>query len=117
MKFLFIFISLMSVASAQTIVCKNETEIGVEEITITDSNVTVSLPLYSKPRIFTEPKQANGLITDHGLAFYSEDHFGCIRNALLIIDFREPINAGYMRKIRFDSCSGGATPDEICHPN
>lgn len=113
MKLLIVFLSLISVASAQTIVCKN----GEQKITITNSKVIVSLPGFSKPRIFNNINHANGLITDHGLAIYSENHYGCIRNVLVITDTREPFDAGYMRPLEFGTCSGGSTPDKICHPD
>ena len=117
MKFLIAFISLISIASAQTIVCKKSTEYGEHKVTITDSKVTVSLPGFSQPRVFTNLQHANGLITDDGLAVYFENHYGCIRNAIIITDAREPFNAGYMRPMDFGTCSGGSTPDDLCHPN
>jgi hypothetical protein len=117
MKMLIFFLSLVSVASGQTITCKKQTEAGVHEVTITDSEVTVSLPGYSQPRAFTNLERANGLITDNGLAVYSENHYGCIRNVMVITDLREPFNAGYMRPLYFGTCSGGSTPDDLCHAN
>ena len=117
MKFLICFLSLISVASARTIVCKNQTAQGLEQVTITDSKVFVSMPMYTKPRVFTQINFANGLITDAGLAIYSQNHYGCIRNVLVITDYREPFNAGYMAPIEFGTCSGGSTPDSICGVN
>jgi len=115
MKILIAFFSLFSVASAQTIVCKKNMPGGVHKVTITNSKVTVSYPGFSKPRVFTNLKLANGPITDYGLAIFSDNHYGCIRNVIVITDFREPFDAGYMHPVDFGTCSGGSTPDEICH--
>jgi hypothetical protein len=117
MKILLSFLAMISVASAQTIVCKKQTDGGEQKIIITKSKVIVSLPGLISPRVFNHLTQANGLITDYGLAIYSENHYGCIRNVLVITDQREPFDAGYMGSLNFGTCSGGSTPDEICHPD
>lgn len=113
MKFLFCFLSMISVASAGTIVCKK----GADKVTITESQVIVDFTSYSKPRVFNKLNIANGLITDNGLAIRWGNHFGCIRRVQVTTDLREPFNAGYMGTMQFGTCSGGSTPDDICHPD
>ncbi len=99
---------------AKDIVCTVKTALGVNQVTIKEDSVIVDLPFYSQPRVFQDLKHANGLITSKGLAIYSENHYGCIRNVLVITDFREPFDAGYMSKLNFGTCRGGSTPDELC---
>ena len=117
MKFLFALFVTISTASAGTIVCKKKTPQGLYKVTVTDTKVTVDFPTYSKPRVFPNLKQANGLITDAGLAVFAQNHYGCIRNVVVITDAREPFNAGYMNTFEFGTCSGGQTPDSICKPD
>lgn len=100
----------------ETIVCKGQ---GAYPITvkITDSKVIVSGAQLTRPRIFTNLDIANGLITSHGLAVTFKNHYGCIREARVITEYKEPFDAGYMDTFELGTCSGGSTPDQICRPS
>ena len=52
-----------------------------------------------------------------GVAFHAQNHYGRIRNAVVITDSREPFNAGYMNTFEFGTFSGGGTADSVCRPN
>ena len=60
-----------------------------------------------------------GLITSPLLSIKYEDHYGCIRNASIVTNTRDPIKYGIMfiEEISIDLCSGGTTSDELCLGN
>ena len=86
------------------------------KVEIAENQVTVSGGSLSAPRVFKNLTQVNGLITDAGLAVTMKNHYGCMRDATIITELREPINAGYMETLHVDTCKGGSTPDSICLP-
>ncbi len=53
---------------------------------------------------------AGGLITGKSFALKYSNHYGCIRMVTLITlnNFRN------LSEVRFDTCKGGSTPDEVC---
>lgn len=60
-----------------------------------------------------------GLATAPGMAFKYENHYGCLRNAVLTTDIRNGSgqgHSGYIEAISFKGCLGGSTPDEFCFP-
>jgi len=108
-------LSLLTGIAHADIVCEGQTDnYGPAKVEISPTQVRVSGAGLSTPRVFKNLSIANGLITAPGLAVRTENHFGCVRNALIITDFREPIGAGYMGILKVDTCTGGSTPDNLC---
>lgn len=99
------------------IVCTGTTSLGKKgTVNISNSAVTVSGGSLTSPRVFANPNRVNGLITAPSLAITMKNNFGCMRDAVIITEFQEPFGAGYMEVMLVDTCSGGTTSDEICHP-
>lgn len=117
MKIVIATLLLLASTAHANIVCRGNTDYGPAQVEINESFVRVSGAGLTKPRVFTNLAIVNGLITAPGLAVTFQNHYGCIRNAKIITDLREPIGAGYMGMLEVFTCAGGQTPDSLCHPN
>ena len=105
-------------AASRNIICKGSLSMGdVGQVQILDNTVIVTGGFLKKPNIFKIQSEVNGLITAPGLAVTYANHYGCIRQATVITEFREPFGAGYMETVNINTCSGGSTPDELCRPS
>lgn len=106
-------------AASRNIVCKavssSSGEIG--QVQILDNKVIVSGGFLHKPNELPIDSEVNGLITAKGVAITFDNHYGCLRNATIIAEFREPFGAGYMEVVNVKTCSGGSTPDSLCKPS
>lgn len=110
----FVLLSGLAVSTSANIVCRGQSNYGPAQVEIAENEVTVSGGFLSQPRVFRNLTKVNGLTTAPGLAITMQDHFGCLRNTVIITEFREPINAGYMEVLEVSLCSGGSTPDSLC---
>lgn len=66
---------------------------------MSERQITVDLPDYKSPRVIRKIEIANGHVTAKGLAFHAQNQYGCIINAVLITDTREPFNAGHWKSL------------------
>ena len=105
-----------STVFAGNIVCRGQSsstglpvrvEIAADSVTLSGGNL-------HKSRVITDLTKVNGLITARGLAITMQNHFGCLRNAVIITEFTDLIGAGYMDVVEINTCSGGSTSDETC---
>ena len=110
--------SLIPMFAQANIVCEGTSSATGSKfsVEIAENQVTVSGGLLSKPRVFKQLTEVNGLITAAGLAVTMKNEYGCMRDATIITELREPINAGYMETLHVDTCKGGSTPDQLCLP-
>jgi hypothetical protein len=101
---------------ANNIVCEGTSSSSGDDvrIEIAKDSVILSGRSLERPRVVKNLTRVNGLITAPGLAITMENQYGCLRNAVIISEFREPLNAGYMEVINIGLCSGGSTSDEVC---
>lgn len=107
----------LSMAAESKIVCQKTTGSGqIGRVEITEDEVVVTGGFLEQPHVFKNLTRVNGLITAPGLAITMKNHFGCLRDAVVITEFREPFGAGYMEVVNMGTCSGGSTPDAICKP-
>src|SRR5437868_8979695 len=92
---------------ASNVVCVGKDSSGNEvRIEIAKSSVTLSGGLLHQPRVISNLTKVNGLTTAPGLAITMENDYGCLRDAVIISEFREPLNAGYMEVVNVNVCSG-----------
>ncbi|AZZ35305.1 hypothetical protein CIK05_00305 [Bdellovibrio sp. qaytius] len=105
-----------SAFAAKNIVCEGESNSTAEKVRveIADKKVTVTGGFLHTPHVFTQLTEVNGLITAPGLAVHYSDDYGCINDATIITETREPFGAGYMEAIQIQHCRGGSTPDYVC---
>lgn len=105
-----------STVFAANIVCKGQSsKTGLSvRVEIAQDSVTLSGGNLDQPRVITDLTKVNGLITARGLAVTMENHFGCLRNAVIITEFTDLIGAGYMDVVNVQTCSGGSTSDDTC---
>lgn len=107
----------LSLAAESKIVCQKTTSTGeIGRVEISEDEVVVTGGFLHKPHVFKNLTKVNGLITAPGLAITMDNHYGCLRNAVVITEFREPFGAGYMDVVHMGTCSGGSTPDALCKP-
>ncbi|MNL17013.1 hypothetical protein D3C87_1380820 [compost metagenome] len=101
---------------AGNVVCKGQSSsTGLPiRVEIAEDTVILSGGNLHRPRVISNLTKVNGLITARGLAITMQNHFGCLRNAVIITEFTELIGAGYMDVVNVDTCSGGTTSDETC---
>lgn len=89
----------------------------VFSVEISQNSVIVRGGSLNAPHIFNNLTVVNGLITAPGLAVTFRNNYGCIREATIITELRQPFGAGYMETNYVATCSGGSTSDNICKPS
>lgn len=110
--------AVVSSANAANIVCKGESsQSGLPvQVEIARDEVIVTGGFLHKPRVFANLTHVEGLTTASGLAVTMENHYGCIRKAVVITSLRETTGNG-VEVLHFGTCAGGETSDEICGAN
>jgi hypothetical protein len=105
-----------STVLAANIVCKGQaSSTGLPvRVEIAKDSVILSGGNLNRPRVITDLTKVNGLITARGLAITMENHFGCLRNALIITEFTDLLGSGFMDVVEVRTCSGGSGSDESC---
>jgi hypothetical protein len=109
-----IIMSSLTLKANANIVCSGQSQVGPVKIEVAEDQIQVSGGLLSEPRIFTNLKHENGWTRAPSLAIKIDNHFGCMRNAVIITEFREPLDASNLEVIKVDLCYGGSTPDSSC---
>ncbi|HWU44926.1 MAG TPA: hypothetical protein VN132_15845 [Bdellovibrio sp.] len=119
MKKIIMFLSaMMSLSAKADIVCKAQTGMGLAVVKIGDSSVTVSGAALQEPTVYSQLSydydgHMTGMITAPGLALSYENWYGCIHNATITANFRSGLRL--IQTVKVSQCSGGSTPDKICH--
>jgi len=120
----FIFLSaaiviLQSSAAVAAIVCEGDSIMGKLKVTLDQDQVTVSGAALEKPVQFNPVSNQwdghmSGLVTAPGFSMKYENHYGCIRNVVIITNVRQDQGVDYIDVVKVASCTGGSTPDALC---
>lgn len=60
----------------------------------TEREVIVTSDFLDRPHVFTNLTEVNGLVTAPGLALSVKNEYGCLRDATIITELREPLGGG-----------------------
>jgi len=122
MKKWILLMTLVSSAAQANIVCHGQTQMGPATIDISQDRVTITGAALTKPEVYAPISyqwdgHATALITAPGLAISYGDWYGCIHEARITANFRDPKESGvgFIESIEVAQCSGGSTSDTICH--
>ena len=117
-----LFVLLFSGVAQANIICKVKTSMGSAIVDIGDNSVTISGAALPAPQVYSSPSQlwdghATELITAPGLSISFQNWYGCIHNAEITANFRDslPNGVGLIEHVHADQCTGGSTPDKLCH--
>jgi hypothetical protein len=122
MKFRNITLFLLSIVSLHAkaeIICKVQTVMGLAVVQIDNSSITISGAALEKPVIYDNLSYSydghmTGIITAPGISVSYQNWYGCIHNATVTANFRSG-NPGFIQTTHVAQCSGGSTPDSVCH--
>lgn len=122
-KWILVLGTLLSASAARAdVVCKVQTQMGPATVTIGNNAVTIAGAALEKPVVYSPidaewDGHATELITAKGLSISYQDWYGCIHNARITANFRDG-GTRFIESVEVGQCSGGSTPDHICHvPN